>query len=180
MTLTKADIISRVYAQGQLTKSEAAQAVEMTLELIKDALSSNQEVLISGFGKWSARAKSERRGRNPQTGDPLMLPARKVVTFRPSRVLKSRIQDKAPSQPAATAEPDAATESPETDDKKPAPSGRVFLASAVCAARRSDSGWRAVFWLIAPFCSLYEAKCCQGQHLALRACISISPKQIGH
>ncbi len=101
MTLTKADIISRVYAQGQLTKSEAAHAVEMTLELIKDALASRQEVLISGFGKWSARAKSERRGRNPQTGEPLMLPARKVVTFRPSRVLKYRIQGQTYSQPQA-------------------------------------------------------------------------------
>lgn len=101
MTLTKADIVSRVYAQGQLTKSEAAQAVEMSLELIKGALASSQEVLISGFGKWSARAKAERRGRNPQTGDPLMLPARKVVTFRPSRVLKAKIQ----GQHAAEAQP---------------------------------------------------------------------------
>ena len=111
MTLTKADIISRVYAQGQLTKSEAAQAVEMTLELIKDALADSQEVLISGFGKWSARAKTERRGRNPQTGEPLMLPSRKVVTFRPSRVLKSRIQgdgDDPAADPDRSGEPQEA------------------------------------------------------------------------
>jgi integration host factor subunit alpha len=109
MTLTKADIVSRVYAQGQLTKSEAAQAVEMSLELIKGALASSQEVLISGFGKWSARAKAERRGRNPQTGDPLMLPARKVVTFRPSRVLKAKIQgqDGGGPKPAEQSKPSA-------------------------------------------------------------------------
>ena len=92
MTLTKADMVAKVYAQGLLTKSEAANSVETSLELIKDALANSEEVLISGFGKWSVRAKSQRRGRNPQTGDPLTLPARKVVTFRPSRVLKTKIQ----------------------------------------------------------------------------------------
>lgn len=92
MTLTKADIVAQVYAQGQLTKAEAADAVEQGLELIKQALSTGDEVLVSGFGKWSVREKAERRGRNPQTGDPLLLPPRKVVTFRPSRVLKAKVQ----------------------------------------------------------------------------------------
>lgn len=92
MTLTKADIVAQVYAQGQLTKAEAADAVERGLELIKQALATGDEVLVSGFGKWSVREKAERRGRNPQTGDPLLLPPRKVVTFRPSRVLKARVQ----------------------------------------------------------------------------------------
>jgi integration host factor subunit alpha len=92
MTLTKADIVARVYALGQFNKSEAANAVERSLELIKNALASEEMVLISGFGKWSVRAKNERRGRNPQTGEPLILPSRKVVTFRPSRVLKAKIQ----------------------------------------------------------------------------------------
>ncbi len=92
MTLTKADIVAKVYAQGRLSKAEATQAVERTLELIKQALVDGQEVLISGFGKWSVRDKSERRGRNPQTGEPLVLPARRVVSFRPSRVLKAKIQ----------------------------------------------------------------------------------------
>ncbi|KIX10741.1 integration host factor subunit alpha [Dethiosulfatarculus sandiegensis] len=90
--MTKADIIAQVYAKGQLSKNEAVDAVERALELIKHALASGDEVLISGFGKWSVRAKSQRRGRNPQTGDPLILPSRKVVTFRPSRVLKANIQ----------------------------------------------------------------------------------------
>ena len=92
MTLTKADIVARVYAEGMLTKAEADSAVERSLELIKDALATEEEVLISGFGKWSVRRKAQRRGRNPQTGNPLILDARKVVTFRPSRVLKSKIQ----------------------------------------------------------------------------------------
>ncbi len=92
MTLTKADIVAQVYAQGQLTKAEAANAVERGLDLIKEALSTGDEVLVSGFGKWSVREKAERRGRNPQTGEPLILPPRKVVTFRPSRVLKAKVQ----------------------------------------------------------------------------------------
>jgi integration host factor subunit alpha len=92
MTLTKADLVAAVYAQGLLTKAEAADAVERSLDLIKEALGNGEEVLVSGFGKWSVRAKTERRGRNPQTGDPLTLPPRRVVTFRPSRVLKARVQ----------------------------------------------------------------------------------------
>jgi integration host factor subunit alpha len=92
MTLTKADLVAAVYAQGLLTKAEAADAVERSLDLIKDALAAGEEVLVSGFGKWSVRAKAARRGRNPQTGNPLTLPPRKVVTFRPSRVLKARVQ----------------------------------------------------------------------------------------
>lgn len=108
MTLTKADLVAAVYAQGLLTKAEAADAVERSLDLIKEALGNGEEVLVSGFGKWSVRAKTERRGRNPQTGDPLTLPPRRVVTFRPSRVLKARVQaeDMAamPDQPGAAAE----------------------------------------------------------------------------
>ena len=92
MTLTKADIVARVYAQGMLTKSEACASVERSLDIIKDSLAEGQDVLISGFGKWSVRQKAQRRGRNPQTGDPLLLSPRKVVTFKPSRVLKSGIQ----------------------------------------------------------------------------------------
>jgi integration host factor subunit alpha len=108
MTLTKADLVAAVYAQGLLTKAEAADAVERSLDLIKEALGNGEEVLVSGFGKWSVRSKTERRGRNPQTGDPLTLPPRRVVTFRPSRVLKARVQaaDMAamPDQPAPAAE----------------------------------------------------------------------------
>ena len=101
MTLTKADIVAEVYAQGLLTKAEAADAVERSLDLIKEALAAGEEVLVSGFGKWSVRAKTERRGRNPQTGDPLTLPPRRVVTFRPSRVLKARVQGEELDAPSA-------------------------------------------------------------------------------
>ncbi len=107
MTLTKADIVARVYAEGMLTKAEAADAVERSLDLVKEALAKEEEVLVSGFGKWSVRRKAARRGRNPQTGDPLTLPPRKVVTFRPSRVLKAKVQG-APSGGAAQVQQAAA------------------------------------------------------------------------
>lgn len=90
--MTKADIVAKVYGLGQLTKAEAASSVDSALALIKDSLAEGEEVLVSGFGKWSVRDKKERRGRNPQTGNPLTLPPRRVVTFRPSRVLKAKIQ----------------------------------------------------------------------------------------
>jgi integration host factor subunit alpha len=106
MTLTKADIVAEVYAKGLLSKAEAADAVERSLELIKEALAQGEEVLVSGFGKWSVRAKTERRGRNPQTGDPLTLPPRRVVTFRPSRVLKARVQGEEVDVAAALAAED--------------------------------------------------------------------------
>ncbi len=113
MTLTKADIVARVYAEGMLTKAEAADAVERSLDLVKEALAKEEEVLVSGFGKWSVRRKAARRGRNPQTGDPLTLPPRKVVTFRPSRVLKAKVQgvpleDLAPGQTASAQDQGAA------------------------------------------------------------------------
>jgi len=120
MTLTKADIVARVYAQGMLTKAEAAESVEQTLELIKAALESEDEVLVSGFGKWSVRRKAARRGRNPQTGEPLTLPPRKVVTFKPSRVLKAKVQGQESSRPAPAskpAEPDPQKEAA-PDEKK--------------------------------------------------------------
>lgn len=120
MTLTKADIVAEVYAKGLLSKAEAAEAVERSLELIKEALAGGDEVLVSGFGKWSVRAKTERRGRNPQTGDPLTLPPRRVVTFRPSRVLKARVQGLEAPEPEPEDRP-AGRPAAETGDK-----GRVL------------------------------------------------------
>jgi integration host factor subunit alpha len=118
MTLTKADIVARVYAEGMLTKAEAADAVERSLDLVKEALAKEEEVLVSGFGKWSVRRKAARRGRNPQTGDPLTLPPRKVVTFRPSRVLKAKVQSAplggAAASPAPAQAPGGQAKAPET------------------------------------------------------------------
>ena len=92
MTLTKADIVQEVYKNHDyLTKAEAAEAVESFLRISKDSLIKGSDLLISGFGKFNVKEKKPRRGRNPQTGDELILDARRVVTFKPSGMLRNRV-----------------------------------------------------------------------------------------
>lgn len=91
MTLTKADLVQKVYQNHNLTKAQAAETVEAFLKITKDCLEKGEDLLISGFGKFNVKAKKARRGRNPQTGDELILDARKVVTFKPSGILRDRI-----------------------------------------------------------------------------------------
>lgn len=91
MTLTKADLIQKVYQNHNFTKAQAAEAVEAFLQIAKDCLKNGDDLLISGFGKFNVKQKNARRGRNPQTGDELILDARKVVTFKPSGILRTRI-----------------------------------------------------------------------------------------
>jgi len=92
MTITKADLVQQVYKNhGDFTKSQATEAVEAFLRLSKDTLIKGSDLLLSGFGKFNVRDKSPRRGRNPQTGDELMLNARRVVTFHPSGILRDRV-----------------------------------------------------------------------------------------
>ena len=95
MTITKAALINRVYtANHKLTKVQAYEAVETILKTIKASLENGDDVLLSGFGKFNVRDKSARRGRNPQTGDSLLLDARRVVTFKPSGVLRRKVNGK--------------------------------------------------------------------------------------
>lgn len=92
MTLTKADLIEKVFqTHNHLTKIQAAETVEAFLRIAKDCLSRGEDLLVSGFGKFNLKDKNARRGRNPQTGDELMLDARRVVTFKPSGILRDRI-----------------------------------------------------------------------------------------
>jgi integration host factor subunit alpha len=94
MTLTKADLVQQVYKNhDNLTKAQATDAVEAFLRLSKDTLISGSDLLLSGFGKFNVRDKNPRRGRNPQTGDDLTLDARRVVTFKPSGILRNRINE---------------------------------------------------------------------------------------
>ncbi len=91
MTLTKAHIVENLFAKNIFTKTESAQIIETLFEIVKQTLEQGDDVLISGFGKFSVKEKNQRRGRNPQTGDPIMLSPRKVVTFKCSGVLRERI-----------------------------------------------------------------------------------------
>ena len=94
MSLNKdslAEIISRKYS---FSKKKSTELIEDILEIIKQHLAEGEDVLISGFGKFSVIDKRERRGRNPATGNELILGARRVVTFRCSPVLKGKLNGK--------------------------------------------------------------------------------------
>jgi integration host factor subunit alpha len=91
VTLTKADLIDSIYNQVDLSKTKSAHLVESLLEIIKKTLENGEDILISGFGKFSVKEKNDRRGRNPQTRKDLMLESRRVVTFKCSGVLRDKI-----------------------------------------------------------------------------------------
>ena len=94
MSLSKALLIDRIYNNCGCSKSKATELTDSILETIKKSLESGEDVVLSGFGKFCVREKNERRGRNPATGEDLPLEARRVVTFRCSKVLKDRINEK--------------------------------------------------------------------------------------
>ena len=91
MTLTKAHIVEAVAEQIGYTKNRSINTIETLLELIKRSLESGEDVLVSGFGKFRVKEKRERRGRNPATGEDMMMEPRRVVTFRCSRQLRDKI-----------------------------------------------------------------------------------------
>jgi integration host factor subunit alpha len=91
MTVTKERIITRICEEMDMAPAEARHHVENVLKIIKRTLSSEQSVLISGFGKFVVRRKKPRTGRNPQTGEPMNLDGRHVVSFKCSGVLRRRI-----------------------------------------------------------------------------------------
>ncbi len=97
--MTKADIIEAVYEKvGGFSKKEAAEIVESVFNQIKETLERGEKIKISGFGNFIVREKKARIGRNPQTGEEITISARRVLTFKPSQVLKNILN---PSAPAA-------------------------------------------------------------------------------
>ena len=91
MTLTKANIIETVSAENGWTQKQSTEYVDLLIGIMKNTLISGEDLLISGFGKFSAKEKHERMGRNPATGDDLTLRPRKVVTFKSSGRLRDLI-----------------------------------------------------------------------------------------
>ncbi len=91
MTLTKAQIVEEIRTSTNSSEKKSSETVETLLEIIKKTLASGEDVLVSGFGKFCVKEKSERRGRNPATGDSMMLAPRKVVTFKCSGKLRDRV-----------------------------------------------------------------------------------------
>ncbi len=91
MALTKAKLVETIKDQTGFPKNRSSESIETTLEIIKRSLGSGEDVLISGFGKFCVKEKKERKGRNPATGETMMLEPRRVVTFKCSGKLRDRI-----------------------------------------------------------------------------------------
>ena len=95
MTLTKADIVAQVYkAHPALTKAQSGEVVEAFISTAKAVLVSGEDLLLSNFGKFNVKSKRPRKGRNPKTGDQMVLEGRRVVTFKPSGLLRARVNGK--------------------------------------------------------------------------------------
>jgi integration host factor subunit alpha len=90
--MTKADLVEAVYEKlGGYSKREAADIVELFFETLKNTLETKQKVKVSGFGNFVVREKKPRMGRNPQTDAPILIEARRVLTFKPSQILKQTL-----------------------------------------------------------------------------------------
>jgi integration host factor subunit alpha len=89
--MTKADIVERIYEKVGFSKKEATDVVESIFELLKGRLQQGEKVKISGFGNFIINVKRPRKGRNPQTGDEIIISGRRVLSFKPSPVLKKSI-----------------------------------------------------------------------------------------
>ena len=94
MSVTKATIVESICKHSGFSKTQSIALIESILETIKKTLESGEDVLVSGFGKFCVKEKNERRGRNPQTGDDLMLGSRRVVIFKCSNLLRNKINGK--------------------------------------------------------------------------------------
>jgi len=91
LAITKADLVEMLHDRIGFSKKEARELVETSLDEVRASLASGEEVKLSGFGKFELRDKPPRPGRNPKTGEEVTITARRVVNFRPSQVLKSRV-----------------------------------------------------------------------------------------
>jgi len=129
--MTKADIIESVYEKVGFSKKEAAELVELVFDTLKETLERGDKVKISGFGNFQPRYKRARPGRNPQSGQPIEITARRVVKFVPSQVLKADLNDGDVAEDELSAVPWRA------------------CGSALSALRMADYR-RAGFWISCP------------------------------
>jgi integration host factor subunit alpha len=94
MALTKIEVVNMLYEHIGIPKAECISIVESFFDIIKSELEKGNPVMVSGFGKWTVNFKKARKGRNPQTGKDLTIKARKVITFKPSPVLRDELNAK--------------------------------------------------------------------------------------
>jgi integration host factor subunit alpha len=89
--MTKAEIADKIQTVTGHTKKDSAELVELVFSVLKDTLESGENLKISGFGNFEVKQKADRKGRNPQTGEEITIEARRVLSFKPSSVLKQRL-----------------------------------------------------------------------------------------
>jgi integration host factor subunit alpha len=111
--MTKADIVEALYEKVGFSKKEAADLVELVFDTIKGTLAQGQKIKISGFGNFVVREKRSRIGRNPQTGQSIEISARRVLTFRPSQVLRAEVNAALEGKPMSA---EALRQAQEEDD----------------------------------------------------------------
>lgn len=89
--MTKADLVERIHASTGMTQKESAEMVETVFSIMKSTLETGETLKVSGFGSFVVKQKNDRRGRNPQTGEAITIEARRILTFKPSTVLRDAI-----------------------------------------------------------------------------------------
>lgn len=112
--MTKNDIVAAIHGRvGGFSKKEAADIVDLVFETVKETLGRGEKIKISGFGNFVLRDKRQRRGRNPQTGEPLTITERRVLTFKASQILKAMLN---PDHPASKSILAAGAAAEDSDD----------------------------------------------------------------
>lgn len=120
--MTKADLVEDVARAAELTKKDAERLVEIVFESIIETLNRGEKIELRGFGSFRVRERGARRGRNPKTGDPVNIPAKRVPYFKPGKELKELINEEAGNDGTSSSSP--STESPDTattDDTRTPP-----------------------------------------------------------
>lgn len=117
MAMTKADIVEALYEKVGFSKKEAADLVELVFDTIKGTLAQGQKIKISGFGNFVVREKRSRIGRNPQTGQSIEISARRVLTFRPSQVLRAEVNAALEGKPVSAEDLRKAREEDDDSDE---------------------------------------------------------------
>jgi integration host factor subunit alpha len=117
MAMTKADIVEALYQKVGFSKKEAADLVELVFDTLKNTLARGDKIKISGFGNFVVREKRSRVGRNPRTGETIEISARRVLTFRPSQVLRSEVNDALKDKPITPDQIRRSSKSGEDDEE---------------------------------------------------------------
>lgn len=105
--MTKAELVEDVARAAELTKKDAERLVEIVFESIIDTLNQGEKIELRGFGSFRVRERGARRGRNPKTGDPVDIPAKRVPYFKPGKELKELINEDSPASPSTSGNSDA-------------------------------------------------------------------------